>query len=79
VDIMTKLKFSRSEVDQAVFYQRDEGRNLLIIILVHVDDCTIVASAQLLIDDFKIKIKRHVDITNMGELHWILGIEVKHI
>jgi hypothetical protein len=38
-----------------------------------------VASAQLLINNFKIKIKRHIDITDMGELHWILGIEVKHI
>ncbi len=50
VEIMTALKFSRSEVDQAVFYQRDKGMNLLIIILVHVDDCSIVASAQPLID-----------------------------
>jgi hypothetical protein len=79
VDIMTKLKFSRSEVDQAVFYRRDTGRNILIIIKVHVDDCSIVASTQPLIDRFKIEIKKHVEITDMGGLHWILGIEVKRI
>jgi hypothetical protein len=77
--IMMKLKFSRSEVDQAVFYRRDVPRNVLIIIKVHVDDCSIVASTQPLINRFKIEIKKHVDITDMGGLHWILGIEVKRI
>jgi len=79
VEIMTTLKFSRSEVNQAVFYRRDKRMNLLIIILVHVDDCSIVASAQLLINRFKIEIRKHVDITDLGALHWILGIELKCI
>jgi hypothetical protein len=78
VDIMTKLKFERSEVDQAVFYRR-VGKGILIIILVHVDDCSIVASTQPLIDRFKIEIKKYMDITDLGALHWILGIEVKRI
>jgi hypothetical protein len=76
---MTKLGFARSEVDQAVFYRRDEGRGILIIVLVHVDDCSIVASSQPLINHFKIMIKRHVEITDLGDLHWILGIEVKRV
>jgi len=79
VDIMTALKFVRSEVDQAVFYRRDEGRGILIIVLVHVDDCSIVASSQPLIDRFKIEITKHVEITDMGALHWILGIEVRRV
>ncbi len=79
VDIMTKLKFERSEVDQAVFYRRDVGKGILIIILVHVDDCSIVASTQPLIDRFKIEIMKHVEISDLGDLHWILGIEVKRI
>ena len=79
VEIMTKLKFERNEVDQAVFYRRNKGAGVLIIVLVHVDDCSIVASTQPLIDQFKIAIKKHVDITDMGDLHWILGIEVKRI
>ena len=49
VEIMTKLRFSRSEVDQAVFYRWDIGRNILIIVKVHVDNCSIVASTQPLI------------------------------
>ena len=74
VEIMEKLGFSRCEVDQAVFYWRGEGK--LMIVLVHVDDCTIVANAQPLIMHFKIKIAKHVKITDLGDLHWILGIEV---
>jgi hypothetical protein len=43
VEIMVGgLGFKRSDVDQAVFYRREHG--LLIILLVHVDDCTIVAN-----------------------------------
>ena len=41
VEIMTKLGFLRSKVDSAVFYRRDKLLKLLIIILVHVDDCSI--------------------------------------
>ena len=49
----------------------------LVIIVVHVDDCTITSSKQELIDELKTRIKEFVEITDMGELHWLLGIEVK--
>ena len=51
----------------------------MIIILVHVDDCTIMGKSQKLVDLFKAEIKKHVNITDMSNLHWILGIEVRHI
>ena len=73
--MMTHLKFLRSNVDQAVFFRCD--KTAVIIILVHVDDCTITASSMNLINDFKLRISQHVEITNLGELHWLLGIEVK--
>ncbi|CAA7265258.1 unnamed protein product [Cyclocybe aegerita] len=67
------LGFERCDMDQAVFFRR--RAKALIVVLVHVDDCTIVATSQPLIDAFKIEI----DITDLGELHWILGIEVRHV
>ena len=79
VEIMTKLGFSRCEGDQAVFYRRCEKTNVLIIVLVHVDDCSIVGKSKALIARFKVEIAKFVDITDMGELHWILGIEVRRI
>ena len=77
VDIMEKLGFKRCEVDQAVFFRWEKGK--LIIVLVHVDDCSIVANSKPLIMGFKTEIAKHVDITNLGDLHWILGIEVLRI
>ena len=79
VEIMTKLGFVRCEGDQAVFYRRCDKMNVLIVILVHVDDCSIVGKTKALIARFKTEIAKFVDITDMGELHWILGIEVRRI
>ena len=74
--MMTHLKFSRDDVDQAVFFRREEKS--VIVVLVHVNDCTITASSMALIKDFKARTSHHVEITDLGELHWLLGIEVKH-
>ena len=46
------------------------------IVLVHVDDCTIVGTSHDLITKFKSEITKHVEITDLGEIHWILGIEI---
>ena len=79
VEIMLKLGFGRCESYQAVFYRRCEVMRVLIVVLVHIDDCTIVGKNQMLVNSFKAEISKYVDITNMGGLHWILGIEVHHI
>ena len=75
--MVEKLGFLRCDVDQAVFFRQQE--KAIIVVLVHVDDCTIVAMSQLLINNFKITIKKHVEITDLGEIHWILGIEVRRV
>jgi hypothetical protein len=67
VEIIEKLGFKRCEVDQAVFYH--QGEEKLIIVLVHVGDCTIVVKTQPLIACFKIEIAKHVKITDLGDLH----------
>ena len=74
---MEKLGFKRCDVDQAMFYRRKGST--LIIVLVHVDDCTIAGTSIALILRFKIEIAKFVAITDLGELHWILGIEVKRV
>ena len=77
VEIMEALGFKRCDVDQAVFYCKKGST--LIIVLVHIDDCTITGTSITLIHRFKIEIAKYVSITDLGELHWILGMEVKHI
>ena len=73
---MNELGFARCEVDHAMFY-RHSTDSALVIVVVHVDDCTIASSKCELIDELKMHIKEFVEITDMGELHWLLGIEVK--
>ena len=74
--LVNELGFAQCEVDHAVFYRRSMD-SALVIIVVHVDDCTITSSKHELIDELKMHIKEFVEITDMGELHWLLGIEVK--
>jgi hypothetical protein len=62
-------------VDQSVFFKTN-GSDLTLI-LVHIDDCTIVATSLVLVDWVKKGIKGHVEIMDLGEIHWLLGIEVK--
>ena len=79
VEILVKcLEFVRSNVDQAVFYHHS-GHNghATIIVVVHVDNCTIAASALSLVITFKCEIAQYVEITDLGELHWLLSIEIR--
>ena len=73
--MLTHLGFSRCDVDQAVFFRHEE--QAVIVVLVHVDDCAITATSITLIADFKAWISEHLEITDLGELHWLLGIEIK--
>jgi len=49
----------------------------LIVIVVHIDDLTIVTSSVALMDHIKEQLKKDFKFLDMGELHWILGFEVK--
>jgi hypothetical protein len=48
----------------------------LTIIAVHIDNCTIVATTIALIEDVKVGMCKFIEISDLGELHWLLGIEV---
>ena len=62
-------------MDQAVFYWHNG--NEMIIIVVHVDDLTIMTSSMDLMERVKMVLKKKFKISDMGEIHWILGFEVK--
>ena len=63
------------EVDQAVFYVWENG--VFMAIVAHVDDLTIVMSSIELMVKVKDELQKEFKITGMGEIHWILGFEVK--
>ena len=61
----------RCEVDQAVFY-RVEGESVMALAS-HVDDCLAVE----LEEEIKSELRKAFEISDLGEINWILGIAVK--
>jgi hypothetical protein len=75
--IFESLDFHKCSVDQAVFYKANKDKNEVTVVAVHIDDCTIAATNLKLIDEFKAGLRKHVEVTDLGELHWMLGVEIK--
>jgi len=75
--IFISLGYQQSAVDQAVFYKLLPQVKQLIVVAVHVDDCTIAASTARLVEDLKAGLSRHIEVTDLGELHWMLGIQIR--
>ena len=71
---LADLGFRVSDADPGVFHARVE--NHPIIIAVHVDDCTITSSSAELLQEYKRKINVRHAITDLGPIHWLLGIKV---
>jgi hypothetical protein len=76
--MLTDLGFTQCSVDQAVFHKVMPKSRQHIIIVVHVDDFTMATDSMALIDAFSTGLQKHVELMDLGELHWMLGLEVKH-
>ena len=74
--ILGKIDFTRSEHNHRVFLRQQKG-TLNGILLSHVDDFTIAALKAPLIKEIKDGLQKHIDIHNLGEIHWMLGLEIK--
>ena len=68
------LGFTHSNADHSLFYE-DKGSDLLII-AVYVDDKLIFSKNLDTIKCLKTQLSEHFEITDLGEAHWILGMEV---
>jgi len=75
-ELLEEAGFRRCESDHAVFIRR-KG-DTLGIITIHVDDMMIVASSTRLVQDIKCQLKGKVEISDLGEIHWLLGFEIQH-
>src|SRR5882724_838993 len=72
---MHKLGFTHCQSEHAIFYKyRDE---YTLIMAVDVDNLTMARSSKQMILCFKDSLCKTLHIKDMGELHWLLGIEVK--
>ena len=72
---MTKLRFQRCRVEHTVFYQYD--RDQAIIVTADVDDMIIMGNLEMVVWEFKEGLAKEVKIKDLGELWWMLGIQVK--
>jgi hypothetical protein len=68
------LGFKKCEADPAVFFLHS-GQHILVL-AIHVDDCTMAGSSQGLIDDYKARIKSCYSLTDLGAATWLLGIKI---
>ena len=70
------LHLTRSAVDHGVFYLHDsEGTTILCS---STDNFLITASSLERLAKLKLGLSQHFEMTDLGELGWILGIRVKH-
>ena len=75
--LSTKLKstgFWHSSVDHCIFYKNRDSN--LLVIAVYIDDMMILSDKIDLINETKRKLSSHFEMTDLGEIHWILNMEV---
>ena len=71
---LAELGFKKCEADQAVFYIH--ASKDILILAIHVDDCTMTGSSDNLIQSYRLKIKSKYDLMDLGPIHWLLGIKI---
>ena len=70
-----KYGFKPSAADPCVFIKRDAAGNTLVVVL-YVDDMMIVGNNKRIVDVFIAAIEKQFDVKDLGDLKWILGMEV---
>jgi Reverse transcriptase (RNA-dependent DNA polymerase) len=69
------IGFCISKADPGVFYLQFEHDTL--ILAVHIDDYVLTGSSSKLIGEYKSKIHSRYSLTNLGPIHWLLGIKIE--
>jgi hypothetical protein len=70
------IELIRCEHDHAVFIRRHPDGQVSII-FVHVDDMSLIAPTAARMKELKERIKQIFDVTDGGELSWLLGVQIK--
>ena len=71
---LANLGFRTTQADPGVFVAYDQGH--ILILVVHVDDCTFTGSSAKLIFAYKKKINDCYALTDLGPISWLLGIKI---
>jgi len=62
-------------VEHCTFYKKT-GEAIIIVVMA-VDDLTLALNSSSLLSGCKLDLRSKFDITDMGEIHWLLGVEIK--
>ena len=71
---LTDLGFQVNDTDPGVFSAHDNPHTT--ILAIHVDDCLITGSSSKLIADYKQMLNERYSLTDLGPVHWLLGIKI---
>jgi hypothetical protein len=71
---LSDIGFRKSKANPAVFYIHSGTH--IIILAIHVNNCTITGSSTTLLCDIKSKIKAKYEFTDLGAINWLLGIKI---
>jgi transposase InsO family protein len=71
---LTDLGFQVNDADPGVFSSHDDNDTTTLAI--HVDDCLITGSSPKLITDYKYELNERYPLTDLGPVHWLLGIKI---
>ncbi|KIK12825.1 hypothetical protein PISMIDRAFT_18456 [Pisolithus microcarpus 441] len=73
-EVFKSLGFTRSYADHSLFFKVEDGT--LIIVTVYVDDKLILSKSCEAIDWLKKQLSAEYDLSDLGEAHWILSMEI---
>ena len=65
-----RIGFTHSQIDQAVYYKRSDNEHM--VVTVSVDDMAVTSRYLVHIFHFKEQLRNHFEITDLGELNWLL-------
>jgi hypothetical protein len=71
---LNSMGYERTEADHAVFTRVRSGA--LSILALYVDDITMACKSLEVINQDKEQLKKHYEMTDLGEIAWILGVHV---
>lgn len=70
-----KMGFKQSSVDQCLYTKTEKGKK--VYLLVYVDDILVGCENEQYIDYVYQSLKKHFEITDLGDVSYFLGLEIK--
>lgn len=64
-------------VDPALFFKYDRSTGMYCLVGVATDDFTFVADSTKTIEDVRASMAQHFELVHLGEVKWLLGVEIR--